>query len=111
MRNAETVLGIIRERGRQGLPLERVYRHLFNPDLYLRAYGRIYRNDGAMTQGATAETADGMSLAKIDAIVDALRHERYRSTPVRRVLIDKKVVGPISRWRSTDPTGLGRELP
>lgn len=90
MRNAETVLGIIRERGRQGLPLERVYRHLFNPDLYLRAYGRIYRNDGAMTRGATAETADGMSPAKIDAIIDALRHERHRWTPVRRVLIEKK---------------------
>ncbi len=30
MRNAETVLGIIHERGRQGLPLEDVYRQLFN---------------------------------------------------------------------------------
>ena len=37
------------------------------PDLYLRAYGRIYRNAGAMTQASTAETVDGMSLAKIDA--------------------------------------------
>lgn len=90
MRNAETVLEIIRERGRQGLPIERVYRHLFNPDLYLRAYARIYRNDGAMTPGATEETADGMSLAKIEAIIDALRHERYRWTPVRRVHIEKK---------------------
>ena len=35
MRNAETVLAIIRERGRRGLPLEDVYRQLFNPDLYL----------------------------------------------------------------------------
>ena len=26
---------------------------LFNPDLYLRAYGRIYRNAGAMTPGVT----------------------------------------------------------
>ena len=40
MRNAETLLGIIRDRGRRGLPLERVYRQLFNPDLYLLAYGR-----------------------------------------------------------------------
>ena len=51
MRDAETVLAIIRERGKRGLPLEDVYRQLFNPDLYLRAYGRIYRNDGAMTEG------------------------------------------------------------
>ena len=90
MRNAETVLGVIRERGRRGLPLEDVYRQLFNPDLYLRAYGRIYRNDGAMTPGSTPETVDGMSLEKIEAIIDALRQERYRWTPVRRTYIPKK---------------------
>jgi hypothetical protein len=33
MRNAETVLAIIRDRGRRGLPLEDVYRQLYNPDL------------------------------------------------------------------------------
>ena len=90
MRNAETVLGIIRERGRQGLPLERVYRLLWNRDLFLMAYGRIAKNDGAMTPGVTAETVDGMSLAKIDAIIADLRREQYRWTPVRRVYIEKK---------------------
>jgi hypothetical protein len=35
MRNAETVLGVLRERGRRHWPLERVYRLLFNPELYL----------------------------------------------------------------------------
>jgi retron-type reverse transcriptase len=90
MRSAETVLGIIRDRGSRGLPLEDIYRQLFNPRLYLLAYGRIYRNAGAMTPGATAETMDGMSLAKIGAIIDALRHERYRWTPVRRIYIEKK---------------------
>lgn len=90
MRNAETVLGIIQDRGKRGLPLEDIYRQLFNPRLYLRAYGRIARNKGAMTPGATPETADDMSLAKVTAIIDALRHERYRWTPVRRVYIEKK---------------------
>ena len=54
MRNAETVLGVIRERGRRRLPLEDIYRQLYNRDLYLRAYGRLYRNDGAMTPGVNA---------------------------------------------------------
>ncbi len=90
MRNAETVLGIIRERGRNGLPLERVYRLLFNRDLFLLAYGRIAQNQGAMTPGSTDDTADGMSLVKIDAIISALRQERYRWTPVRRTYIAKK---------------------
>ena len=89
MQSAATVLGIIRERGRRGLPLEEVYRQLFNPDLYLLAYGKIARNRGAMTPGATPETVDGMSLKKIQAIIETLRLERYRWTPVRRVAIPK----------------------
>lgn len=84
MRTAETVLSIIRERGQRGLPLEGLYRLLYNTDLYLRAYGKLYANTGAMTPGATAETVDGMSLAKIDSIIKALRQERYLWTPVRR---------------------------
>ncbi len=90
MQRAEALLEIIHERGKRGLPLERLYRQLFNPELYLRAYGKIYRNDGSMTPGVNAETVDGMSLKKIQAIIDALRCERYRWTPVRRVYIDKK---------------------
>ena len=90
MQTAETILWVIRERGRRKLPLERVYRLLFNRELYLLAYSRIHRNAGAMTPGATMETVDGMSPAKIDRIIEAVRHERYRWTPVRRVYIPKK---------------------
>jgi group II intron reverse transcriptase/maturase len=90
MQSAATVLGVLRERGGRGLPLNELYRQLFNPQLYLLAYGRIYANHGAMTPGVTQETVDGMSLAKIGRIIDAMRHERYRFRPVRRVHIPKK---------------------
>lgn len=90
MQTAETVLSVIHERGRQGLPLVRIYRQLFNQELYLYAYGRIYRNEGAMTPGTTPETVDSMSLAKIDTIIAQVRHERYRWTPVRRSYVEKK---------------------
>jgi group II intron reverse transcriptase/maturase len=90
MQNAGTVLDVLRERGRRGLPLDELYRQLFNPQLYLLAYGRIYSNKGAMTPGATGETADGMSLGKIGRIIDALRHERYRWSPAKRIYIPKK---------------------
>jgi len=90
MRNADTILGLIRERGSKGLPLERVYKLLYEKDLYLKAYGKIYGNKGAMTHGVTGETPDGMSLDKIDAIIEALRYERYQWLPARRVYIPKK---------------------
>lgn len=90
MATAETVLTVYSNRGRRGLPLEGVYRQLFRRDFYLRTYGRIYCNIGAMTPGVTGETVDAMSLAKNDRIIGALRRETYRWSPARRIYIPKK---------------------
>ena len=90
MQESAVVLGVLRERGRKGLPLTQLYRQMFNRDLYLLAYGNIYSNQGAMTPGASAETADGMSEEKIDQIIEAMRHERYWFAPARRTYIPKK---------------------
>ena len=80
MQEAAVVLGVLRERGRRGLPLTQLYRQMFNKDLYLLAYGNIYSNHGAMTPGASAETADGMSEGKID---QHHRADAARAVPVR----------------------------
>src|SRR5215470_13617866 len=90
MQTAEVVLGVLRERGRKGLPCEQLYRQMFNRDLYFQAYGKIYSNQGAMTPGASEETADGMSGEKIDQIIGLMRQEKYRFAPARRVYIPKK---------------------
>ncbi|WP_328875478.1 reverse transcriptase domain-containing protein [Streptomyces sp. NBC_00287] len=90
MQSAATVLGVLRERGRRNLPCDELYRQLFNPKLYLLAYGRIYANRGAMTPGVTSETVDGMSQRKISRIVETMRHERYRFRPMPRIHIPKK---------------------
>ena len=90
MRSTDTVLGLIRERGRKGLPMERVMRLMQNPDLYLTAYGKLYKNQGAMTPGVTGETADGMSLDKINAMIHSLREGTFRWKPARRTYIPKQ---------------------
>jgi len=87
---AETILTVIRNRGLRELPIEGVYRLLYNRNLYLCAYGKLYRNNGAMTEGVTSETVDGMTLKKIDNIIKLLQHEKYRWTPVRRTYVPKK---------------------
>jgi retron-type reverse transcriptase len=84
------VLSVLRERGRKGLPCTQLYRQMFNRDLYLLAYGNIYSNQGAMTPGASEETADGMSEEKIEQIIGLMRQERYRFAPARRTYIPKK---------------------
>ena len=90
MRTAQTILTVIQERGKQKLPLERVYKLLYNRDLYLQAYAKLYSNNGAMTKGVTDETVDSMSLKKIDKIIAALREEKYQWTAAKRVYIAKK---------------------
>ena len=55
MRNAETVLGVLRERGKRRWPLERIYRLFVQPRTVSLAYGRIYSNKGAMTPGVTGK--------------------------------------------------------
>jgi hypothetical protein len=90
MQTTESLLGLLRERGKRGLPLNRVYRQLYNTNLYLSAYGRIYRNAGAMTPGVTGETADGTSLETFETIIAAVRQEQYHWQPARRTYIPKK---------------------
>ncbi|MGD0611283.1 MAG: reverse transcriptase domain-containing protein [Anaerolineales bacterium] len=89
MQTANTIYAVMQERGRKGQPVERLYRMLYNPELYLRAYAKLYPNKGAMTPGATPETVDGMSMKRIDNIINALQSEKYRWTPVRRISIKK----------------------
>jgi hypothetical protein len=112
MQEAAVVLSVLRERGRKGLPLTQLYRQMFNKNLYLLAYGNIYSNQGAMTPGASEETADGMSEGKIDQITELMRYERYRFSPARRIYIPKKngKLRPLGlpSW-SAGPFGNGRD--
>jgi hypothetical protein len=64
MQEAEVVLSVLRERGRRACRSRSFYRQMFNKDLYLLAYGNVYSNQGAMTPGASAETADGSPRAR-----------------------------------------------
>jgi len=93
MRTADTILNIIQDRGKRRLPLDDVYRQLYNPDMYLRSYAKLYKNDGAMTPGTTGETVDGMSLDKMDRAIEAIRYERWQWPPARRTYRDKPTGG------------------
>jgi hypothetical protein len=97
MQNANTLFAVMRTCGEKGQPVKRLYRMLFNRELYLQAYAKLYSNEGAMTPGVTPETVDEMSLKKIDNIIESIKFERYRWTPVRRTYI-KKEMGNYAHW-------------
>jgi group II intron reverse transcriptase/maturase len=90
MQTAERILQVMHSMGVKRMPLTRVYRMLFSEDLYLAAYAKIARNEGALTPGTDGETADGMSLEVIRDVIKKLRHERFEFRPVRSKGIPKK---------------------
>jgi hypothetical protein len=50
---------------------ERLYRLLFNEEMYYAAYERLKVKQGNMTPGTDGETMDGMSLAKIKRLIES----------------------------------------
>lgn len=68
----------------------RLYRYLLRPDIYYVAYGHLYANNGAATNGIVNDTADGFSERKIVRIIQSLTHGTYQPAPVRRTYIEKK---------------------
>lgn len=91
MLNAQKYLEIASKRGKANQEINRVYRMLKCKDLYLIAYGKLSSNQGALTPGIDPEdTVDGMSLKRIDAIIEKLGKGCYEWKPSRRTYIDKK---------------------
>ena len=87
---ASKYLSIINERGKRTLPLKRVYRNLRQRGLLLKAYENLYDNRGATTVGSDPnDTIQGMSVARIDAIVQQLHDGVYRWKPARRIYVPK----------------------
>ena len=103
MQTAERIRQALHNMGVKGTPLTRIYRSLYSEDLYIQAYAKIYKNDGALTPGSDGETADGMSMAKIREYIDLMKHERFRFRPSRGKSIPRKAVvyansGCLTSW-------------
>lgn len=69
---------------------DRLYRNLYNRELFLLAYQNIYASQGNMTKGTDGKTIDAMSLNRIDGIIASLKDESYQPQPSRRTYIPKK---------------------
>ncbi len=91
MRNSIKILnGLSKHSPQVNYKYERLYRILFNQEMFFNAYQRIYAKPGNMTAGSDGKTIDGMSLERINKLIEVLRDETYQPQPVRRVYIPKK---------------------
>lgn len=91
MRNSENVLNILSEHSNvSSYKFERLYRILFNEQMFYTAYQRIYAKQGNMTSGTDGKTVDQMSIQRIENLIASLRDETYKPHPAKRVYIPKK---------------------
>lgn len=91
MRNSERVLNSLAKHSCEpDYKFERLYRLLFNEQMYFVAYQRIYAKEGNMTKGADNCNIDNMSISRIERLIESLKDESYQPTPSKRVYIPKK---------------------
>ena len=90
MRSPERVLNSLNEHSKDSsYKFERLYRILFNEELFYVAYQKIASNGGSTTKGSDGRSIDEMSLARIETLIASLKDESYQ--PHRRgVHIPKK---------------------
>ena len=82
MRNPEKVLNTLCLHSKvSDYKYERLYRILFNEDMFYVAYQRIYAKQGNMTSGADGKTIDQMSIQRIEHIIESLKNETYQPKP------------------------------
>ncbi len=91
MRNPERVLNSLNEHSKDSsYKFERLYRILFNEEMFCVAYQKIASNDGCTTKGSDGQSIDNMSLTRIEKLIASLKDESYKPYPSRRVHIPKK---------------------
>ena len=91
MRNPINLLSSLKNHSSdRSYTFERLYRNLYNQELFLLAYQNIYASQGNMTKGTDGKTIDAMSLNRIDGIIASLKDESYQPQPSRRTYIPKK---------------------
>ena len=78
--------------------IDNLYRYLYIPEFYQIAYNNIHSKSSQMTPASDGSTIDGMSMDRINKLINSLRDRSYQPAPLRRIQIPKKngEIRPIS---------------
>ena len=94
MRSPEVILKNLGDKAKdKSYQFKRLYRNLYNPEMYLLAYQKIASSEGSMTAGTDGNTLDGMSMARVNRIIASLKDHSYQPQPAKRKYIAKKNSG------------------
>ena len=101
MRSPEQVLKALNKHGKvSDYKFERLYRILYNVEMFYMAYQRIYAKPGNMTPGSDGKTIDQMSTQRISRIIASLKDESYKPNPARRKVYTQEKRQEKTAWHT-----------
>ncbi|WP_245831765.1 reverse transcriptase/maturase family protein [Oceanobacillus senegalensis] len=75
-------LDVIRNASQKGNMIMDCYRLMYNKELWIKAYVKLYPNPGNLIKGTSNETIDDFSLQKVDDIIAQLKAGTFRFAPM-----------------------------
>ena len=103
MQNADVILSMLNQKSikSSAYVFDRLYRNLFNLDMYMLAYNNIYVTKGNKVQGTDEGPMDSFPLRVVQETIALLRQESYNPQSVRENSMQTwhgtyKVPGPCS---------------
>ena len=85
MQKPNIVLDILNKRSIENNDIDILYRYMYNPEWYLLAYEKLAKN----VKKVDIESIDGMSMKRINDIVEEMKFERYKWSKVQEVTTKK----------------------
>jgi group II intron reverse transcriptase/maturase len=91
MQNAEVILSMLSQKATKSSAyvFDRLYRNLFNLDMYMLAYSNIHAKEGNKVQDTDEGTMDGFNLTAVQETIAQLRQETYTPQSVRHRSMQK----------------------
>ncbi|SFB96388.1 Type II intron maturase [Bacillus sp. OV322] len=91
MRNPRVVLASLAGKSSsENYKYDRLYRNLYNPEFFCLAYQHLYGKPVEMMEGVNNDTADGMSLEKINNLIERLKDQSYQPAPIGKADLPKR---------------------
>lgn len=91
MRDPERVLNSLAKQCKISMyRFERLYRILFNKEIYYVAYQKLYVKEGNMTPGVDGKTIDDMSISRIEQLIELLKSEQYQPISSKKNLYSEE---------------------
>jgi hypothetical protein len=84
MRDPNIVLKQIKDYSTKNYKFDKLCKNLYNIEFYKLAYSNIYSKPGNMIKASDDSTIDGMSIERIEQLIETLKDGSYKPTLIKK---------------------------